>query len=138
MGRLDFFSQYVNIDLFISMHIVKETTQSTKIEGTQTNMEETFLQKEDLALDKRDDWDEVQNYILAMKTAANDLEKLPISARLIKNTHKTLISGVTETAKIGVETFDGILKLQRDVNEKLIQHKEKTEDARKIVSYLYE
>ncbi|MGA9212155.1 MAG: Fic/DOC family N-terminal domain-containing protein, partial [Kaistella sp.] len=120
------------------MHIVKETTQSTKIEGTQTNMEETFLQKEDLALDKRDDWDEVQNYILAMKTAANDLEKLPISARLIKNTHKTLISGVTETAKIGVETFDGILKLQRDVNEKLIQHKEKTEDARKIVSYLYE
>jgi Fic family protein len=63
LGRLDTFSQYVNIDLFISMHIVKEATQSTKIEGTQTNMEEAFLKKEDLSLDKRDDWEEVQCYI---------------------------------------------------------------------------
>ena len=274
LGRLDTFSQYVNIDLYISMHIVKEATQSTKIEGTQTNMEEAFLQKEDVAIDKRDDWDEVQNYIVAMKTAVKDLDQLPISSRLIKNTHKTLISGVRgkhklpgeyrksqnwiggatindatfippvhtsvedlmsdlekfanddfnylpdllkiaiihyqfetihpfldgngrigrllipvylvskgvlrqpilylsdffekhrifyydnlmkvrthndlnqwfkffltgviETAKIGVETFDGILKLQKDLEEKLLTHKGNTDDARKIIASLYE
>ena len=45
LGRLDMYSQYVNIDMFIQMHIAKEATQSSKIEGTQTNMEEAFLEK---------------------------------------------------------------------------------------------
>ena len=100
LGRLDTFSQYVNLDLYISMHIAKEATQSTKIEGTQTNMEEAFFDKEDLAVDKREDWDEVQNYITAMKTAVRDLENLPISSRLIKKTHKTLLSGVRGAHKL--------------------------------------
>ncbi len=47
LGRLDMYSQYVNIDLFIQMHIAKEATQSSKIEGTQTNIEDIFLKKED-------------------------------------------------------------------------------------------
>lgn len=100
LGRLDTFSHYVNVDLFISMHIVKEATQSSKIEGTQTNMEEAFLDKEEISLDKRDDWEEVQNYIYSLKTAVEDLEKLPISSRLIKKTHKTLLSGVRGEHKL--------------------------------------
>lgn len=100
LGRLDTFSHYVNVDLFISMHIVKEATQSSKIEGTQTNMEEAFLDKEEISLDKRDDWDEVQNYIYALKNAVKDLENLPISSRLIKKTHKTLLSGVRGEHKL--------------------------------------
>lgn len=274
LGRLDTFSHYVNVDLFISMHIVKEATQSSKIEGTQTNMEEAFLDKEEISLDKRDDWEEVQNYIFSLKTAVEDLDKLPISSRLIKKTHKTLLSGVRgehklpgeyrksqnwiggatlndavfippayntveelmadlekfanddfnylpdlikiaiihyqfetihpfldgngrigrllipvylvskeilkspilylsnffeqhrslyydnlmrvrtqndmkqwlkffltgviETAKVGVETFDGILKLQKETDDKLISYKGKTEDARMIINALYE
>ena len=44
LGRLDMYSEHIpNIDLFISMHIMKEATQSSKIEGTQTNMEEAIL-----------------------------------------------------------------------------------------------
>lgn len=45
LGRLDMYSQYVNIDLFIQMHFAKEATQSSKIEGTQTNIEYVFLKK---------------------------------------------------------------------------------------------
>lgn len=95
LGRLDMYSNYIpNIDLFISMHVLKEATQSSKIEGTQTNMEEALLDKEDIPLDKRDDWEEVQNYIKAMETAILALEKLPFSSRLIRETHRVLLQGV--------------------------------------------
>lgn len=95
LGRLDMYSEYIpNIDLFIRMHVLKEATQSSKIEGTQTNMEEALLEKKDVALERRDDWEEVQNYVLAMSKAVTKLHTLPFSARLIRETHKTLMQGV--------------------------------------------
>lgn len=100
LGRLDMYSEYVNIDLFISMHIAKEATQSSKIEGTQINMEEAFLKKEDIAFEKRDDWEEVQNYIIAMNEAVKMLHELPFSSRLIKQSHKILLRGVRGKHKL--------------------------------------
>lgn len=95
LGRLDMYSDYIpNIDLFIRMHVLKEATQSSKIEGTQTNMEDALLEREDVALDKRDDWEEVQNYVAAMNQAVARLKNLPFSARLMRETHKTLLQGV--------------------------------------------
>jgi Fic family protein len=100
LGRLDMFSEYVNIDLYISMHIIKEATQSSKIEGTQTNMEEAFMKKNEIKADKRDDWQEVQNYIQAMHEAVKQLHRLPFSGRLIKLTHKILLQGVRGKHKL--------------------------------------
>lgn len=100
LGRLDMYSEYVNIDLFIRMHIAKEATQSSKIEGTQTNIEEAFLNKEEIAYGKRDDWEEVQNYISAMNEAVKLLHRLPFSSRLIKQTHKILLQGVRGEHKL--------------------------------------
>ena len=101
LGRLDMYSEYIpNIDMFISMHVLKEATQSSKIEGTQTNIEEALLDKEDIVLDKRDDWEEVQNYIEAMITAIKQLDTLPFSTRLIKETHKILLQGVRGQNKL--------------------------------------
>ncbi|OFY51016.1 MAG: cell filamentation protein Fic [Bacteroidetes bacterium GWF2_41_31] len=95
LGRLDMYSKYIpNIELYISMHVLKEATQSSKIEGTQTNMDEALLEKEDLPLDKRDDWEEVQNYIKAMEWAVEHMDKLPLSSRLIRETHRVLLQGV--------------------------------------------
>lgn len=95
LGRLDMFSEYIpNLELFIQMHVTKEATQSSKIEGTQTNMEDALLNKEDVPLDKREDWDEVQNYIQAMNYGIERLQKLPFSSRLIKDTHAVLSQGV--------------------------------------------
>ena len=94
LGRLDMYSEYVNIDLFVSMHIAKEATQSSKIEGTMTTIEEAFLSEKNILREKRDDWGEVQNYINAMNEAVQMLEKLPLSARLIKNAHKILMRNV--------------------------------------------
>lgn len=100
LGRLDMYSEYVNIDLFIRMHIAKEATQSSKIEGTQTNVEEVFFNKEEVSEEKRDDWEEVQNYISAMNEAVKLLHTLPFSSRLIKQTHKILLQGVRGKQKL--------------------------------------
>src|SRR6056297_3245339 len=95
LGRLDMYSKYIpNIELFISMHVLKEATQSSKIEGTQTNIDEALLEKEDLPENKRDDWEEVQNYTKAMEWAIEHLDKLPFSSRLIRETHRVLLQGV--------------------------------------------
>jgi len=101
LGRLDMFSEYIpNIDLFISMHVLKEATLSSKIEGTQTNIEDALLDKEDIDIEHRNDWEEVQNYILALNKAVASLEKLPLSSRLIKETHKILLNGVRGKHKL--------------------------------------
>lgn len=95
LGRLDMFSNYIpSIDLFISMHILKEATKSSRIEGTQTNIEEALHDAKDIPPEKRDDWNEVQNYILAMQEAIESLRSIPLSTRLIKQTHKVLLQGV--------------------------------------------
>jgi Fic family protein len=95
LGRLDMYSEYIpNIDLFISMHVLKEATQSSKIEGTRTNLAEALLDEEDVAPEKRDDWEEVQNYVAAMREAISNLDTLPFSSRLIRETHRTLLQGV--------------------------------------------
>lgn len=101
LGRLDMYSEHIpDIDLFISMHVLKEATQSSKIEGTQTNMEEALLDKDDVSQEKRDDWEEVQNYIQAMHQAIEMLGKLPFSSRLIRESHKTLLQGVRGDHKL--------------------------------------
>jgi Fic family protein len=100
LGRLDMYSEYVNIELYISMHIAKEAMQSSRIEGTQTKMEEAFMAEGDILPELRNDWQEVQNYIAAMNEAVRQLQSLPFSSRLIRQTHKILMTGVRGEQKM--------------------------------------
>jgi len=101
IGALDAYASLIpDVDFFIKMHIAKEATTSSKIEGTQTSFEEAFIDEKDVDPEKRDDWQEVNNYITAMNFAQSELNKLPLSGRLIKQTHQILLNNARGKQKL--------------------------------------
>ena len=95
LSSLDACSQFVpDIDLFIRMHIVREASASSRIEGTQTEMEEAILPETAIEEERRNDWREVNNYVNAMASSIDALKALPLSMRLLRGAHRRLLSGV--------------------------------------------
>ena len=72
---------------------------SSRIEGTQATLAEVLEYEADaeastLPQERRDDIREVQNYRQAMRQAQELLVTLPLSLRVIKHLHATLLAGV--------------------------------------------
>ena len=102
LGELNSFSRLVpNVDLFIRLLVAKESVTSCRIEGTQTNMVEALIPESEISLERRNDWQEVRNYTLALNTSIEKLEQLPLSTRLLCEAHRILLQGVRGEHKNG-------------------------------------
>lgn len=96
IGELNAYSLLLpNVDLYIKMHVKIEANKSSRIEGTKTTIEEDLSELRDINPEKRDDWEEVQNYVKATDYGvARISEGFPVCNRLFREIHKILLTGV--------------------------------------------
>ena len=95
LGNLNgYASQIPNIDIYIQMHVKVEANKSSRIEGTRTTIDEDLSDVLDINPEKRDDWQEVKNYVEAVNYGFKRINEIPISNRLIKELHAILLKNV--------------------------------------------
>ena len=96
IGELNAYSLLLpNVDLYIKMHVKIEANKSSKIEGTKTTIEEDLSDLQDINPEKRDDWEEVQNYVKATNYGIDRInDGFPVCNRLIRDIHRILLNGV--------------------------------------------
>lgn len=99
LGRLDGVGRMLpNPYLLINPYLRNEAVLSSKIEGTRSTLTDLFEFElsEDENTGGRDDLDvrKVENYVKAMQNGIERLKTLPISLRLIRELHETLMQGV--------------------------------------------
>lgn len=97
LGRIDAITRFLpNTDLFVYMYVRKEAVLSSQIEGTQASLSDLFQYEAGVRStdrNKREDIDEVVNYINAMNWGLEELDRVPLSMRLLKEVHKRLLAG---------------------------------------------
>jgi len=94
LGRLDSISILLpNTSLFLYMYVRKEALLSSMIEGTQSSLSDLLLYELDQQTNVPvDDVREVSNYVAALEYGLQLLkEGLPISLRLLRKIHATLL-----------------------------------------------
>ncbi|MFC1731310.1 Fic family protein [candidate division KSB1 bacterium] len=95
LGRLDSVSVLLpDTSLFLYMYVRKEAVLSSQIEGTQSSLSDLLLYEMDQQPGvPLDDVQEVSNYVAALNYGLQKIKKgFPLSLRLIKEIHSTLLS----------------------------------------------
>src|SRR5215470_9664446 len=95
LGRLDGLARLLpDISLFLYFYVRKEAVLSSQIEGTQSSLSDLLLfESEEAPGVPIEDVQEVSNYVAAMNHGLSRLrEGFPLSLRLIREVHKTLLA----------------------------------------------
>lgn len=91
-GRM--YRDVINPQLIVAPLLNKEAVASSKIEGTQTTVEEVLRYEADDRKEEDSDIREVLNYRKAIYESIEYLKKKPTGENLIKSLHQTLLSSV--------------------------------------------
>ena len=96
LGRLDGVTTVLpNPDLFVTMYVRHEAVFSSQIEGTQSTLEDVLEYETNVRGETRPkDVEEVVNYVRAMNYGLERLGELPMSLRLLRLIHETLLANV--------------------------------------------
>lgn len=94
LGRLAGVGELVpNPHLLIRPYLLREALSSTRIEGTQASLAEVF-ETEASGETPNADVEEVLNYIEALQWGLDQVGRLPLGVRLIREMHRRLLAGV--------------------------------------------
>ena len=103
IGRLSVAGSMVpSVDWFIYAFVRKEAVLTSQIEGTQATLMDLLNFEAEAGQSPNADVEEVCNYIEALTYARTELSKpkgLPLSVRLLNETHKRLMQGVRGSNK---------------------------------------
>ncbi len=96
IARLDAIAALLpNPDLFVAMYVRHEAVLSSQIEGTQSTLEDILAYEASTAISSEmRDVEETVNYVRAMNHSLHRLNELPLSLRLLRETHAQLMQGV--------------------------------------------
>ena len=80
--------------LLVRPYVTREALASSRIEGMQASLSEVFQAVASGGSSPNSNVREVENYIRAMETGLQRLEKLPLSNRVLRAIHETLLQDV--------------------------------------------
>ncbi|MCC6687286.1 MAG: Fic family protein [Fimbriimonadaceae bacterium] len=93
IGRLDGITELLlDIDFFIFMYIRKEAALSSQVEGTRATMVDAMKAEIALTSGLPEDVDDILRYIAALNQGIKMLDEFPLTFRLIREVHETLLS----------------------------------------------
>lgn len=75
----------------------REALTSSAMEGTHTSIDDLVLEEEGLAKNRSEEARETSNYGTALRRAIQQLKEIPISHRVIKEAHRQLLSGLSDS-----------------------------------------
>lgn len=82
----------------------REAVSSSGMEGTYTTLSDLFLFEAGAqGVESRNDAQEVLNYARALEEAVKALDKIPISARMVRQAHRRLLTGVSRNRGAKIE-----------------------------------
>ena len=85
---------------------------SSKIEGTVTSLTEVFSYEAQRRASTSEDVREVVNYVMALEIGIDELQRLPISLRLVNQVHQAVANGCERRGKASrsVESRTGVYR----------------------------
>jgi Fic family protein len=97
IGKLDGITHTLpDLEFFLHMFVAKDATSSSQIEGTMATIVDAIELEAGIAK-KETDAGDILFYIQALNYGIKRLEEFPLSLRLIRETHKKLMTGARAT-----------------------------------------